>query len=96
MRTAWPTATVVALTWLFGQVPTAHALDPSRAVHHYAQRDLGTREGLPQGSVESLAQTPTAIYGSAPRRAWPAPTACACRSTTAATPRSCATTASSR
>ena len=58
MRTAWPTATVVALTWLFGQVPTAHALDPSRAVHHYAQRDLGTREGLPQGSVESLAQTP--------------------------------------
>ena len=36
----------------------AAALEPSRAVRHYAQRDLGTREGLPQGSVESLAQTP--------------------------------------
>lgn len=36
----------------------AAALDPSRAVHHYTRRDLGTREGLPQGSVEAIAQTP--------------------------------------
>lgn len=36
----------------------AAGLDPSRAVHHYARRELGTREGLPQNSVESLAQTP--------------------------------------
>ena len=36
----------------------AAARDPARTIRHLARRDLGTREGLPQGSVESLAQTP--------------------------------------
>jgi ligand-binding sensor domain-containing protein len=38
--------------------PSAHALDPSRAVTQYHHDAWNTREGLPQSSVESMAQTP--------------------------------------
>ena len=38
--------------------PSAAALDPDRVVTQYRHDAWNTREGLPQSSVESIAQTP--------------------------------------
>jgi diguanylate cyclase (GGDEF)-like protein len=38
--------------------PSAQALDPTQRIHHYARSVYTTRDGLPQGSVYAVAQTP--------------------------------------
>ncbi len=50
-------AVMCAMLGCFSATP-ADALDPARAITQYASEVLGTPDGLPQNSVQAIAQTP--------------------------------------
>lgn len=47
-----------AVTWAAAGEPPARGLDPTREISHYAHRAWTKRDGLPQNTVEAIAQTP--------------------------------------